>query len=54
MKGDTLFKEAQRSGETSAVKKLRNTLRHSSKNHSTFNANEEKQPQAWDIASKFL
>ena len=54
MKGDTLFKEAKRTGESSATTKLRNILRHQGKNHSTFNADEEKQPNAWDIASKFL
>ena len=54
MKGDTLLKEAKRTGESSATTKLRNILRHQNKNHSTFNANEEKQPQAWDLASKYL
>ena len=54
MKGETLFTEAKRSGETSAAAKLRQKLRHTSKNHSTYNADEEKQTQAWDIASKYL
>lgn len=54
MKGDTLVKEAKRTGESSATTKLRNILKHQSKNHSTFNANEEKQTQAWDLASKYL
>ena len=39
---------------SSAAQKLRQMLRHSSKNHTTFNADEEKQRPAWEIASKFL
>ena len=54
MKGDALITEAQKTGETSATKKLKNILRQSAKNHSTLSIKEEKQPQAWDIASKFL
>ena len=54
MKGDTLLGEAKRSGETQATQKLRKLLRHQSKNHSTYNASEEKQTQAWDIASRYL
>lgn len=54
MKGDALISEAQKDGESSAAKKLRNILRNSAKNHSTLSIKEEKQPQAWDIASKFL
>lgn len=54
MKGDALITEAQKTGETSATKKLKSILRQSAKNHSTLSIKEEKQPQAWDIASKFL
>ena len=53
MKGTTLLSEAAKNGESSATKKLKSMLRHSSKNHSTYNANEEKQSQIWDIASKY-
>lgn len=53
MKGDALLSEAQRDGETSAAKKLREMLR-GAKNHSRSSIKEEKQPQAWDIASKYL
>lgn len=53
MKGDSLLSEAQRDGETSAAKKLREMLR-GTKNHSRSSIKEEKQPQAWDIASKYL
>ena len=54
MKGDALLGEAKRSGQTSAASKLRTMLKHSSRNHSAYNASENKQPQAWDIASKYL
>lgn len=54
MKGDALITEAQKTGETSATKKLKSILRQSAKNHSSLSIKEEKQPQAWDIASKFL
>ena len=54
MKGDTLLGEAKRSGQTSAASKLRTMLKHSSRNHSAYNASDNKQPQAWDIASKYL
>lgn len=53
MKGDALLSEAQRDGETSAAKKLREMLR-GAKNHSRSSIKDEKQPQAWDIASKYL
>ena len=53
MKGNALLSEAAKNGESSATKKLRSMLRHSSKNHSTYNVNEEKQSQIWDIASKY-
>lgn len=54
MKGDALLGEAKRNGQTSAANKLRTMLRHQTKNHSTINASDEKQPQAWDIASRYL
>ena len=54
MKGDSLINEAQRGGQTSAAQKLRNMLRDSSRNHSSRAIDDGKQPQAWDIASKFL
>ena len=54
MKGDALLGTARKEGQTNAVNKLRNVLKHQSKNHSTYNVQEEKAPQAWEIASKFL
>lgn len=54
MKGDALLSEAQRDGETSAAKKLRQILRSGTKNHTRSSIQEEKQPQAWDIASRYL
>lgn len=54
MKGDALISEAQRDGESSAAKRLRSILRNSNKNHSSIDVKDEKQPQAWEIASKFL
>lgn len=54
MKGDTLLGNAKRSGQSSAVSKLRTIMKHQSKNHSTVNATDEKNPQAWEIASKWL
>lgn len=54
MKGDALLGEAQRNGQTSAASKLRNMLRHQTKNHSSYNVDTEKQPQAWEIASRYL
>lgn len=54
MKGDALLGEAKRNGQTSAASKLRDILRHQTKNHSTRVASEEKTPQAWEIASKYL
>ena len=53
MKGDALLSEAQRDGQTSAAKKLREMLR-GTKNHTRSSIKDEKQPQAWDIASKYL
>ena len=54
MKGDTLLGEAKRSGQTSAASKLRTMLKNQSRNHSASSASNNKQPQAWDIASKYL
>ena len=54
MKGDTLLGTARRDGQTSAASKLRTMLRHQSKNHSKYGVQEDKAPQAWEIASKFL
>lgn len=53
MKGDTLINEATRSGKTSAANKLRTMLRHSSKNHSSYSADDEKQRSVIDLASQF-
>lgn len=54
MKGDALLGEAQRNGQTSAASKLRNILRHQSKNHSSYNVQQEKTAPVWDIASRYL
>lgn len=54
MKGDALLGTARRNGQTSAASKLRTMLRHQTKNHSTYGVKDEKAPQAWEIASKFL
>lgn len=54
MKGDSLLGEARRNGQTSAASKLRNMLRHQTKNHSSYNVGTEKQPQLLDIASRYL
>ena len=54
MKGDALLGEARRNGQTSAASKLRNMLRHQTKNHSSYNVGNEKQPQLLDIASRYL
>lgn len=53
MKADSFITEAKKTGETTAAQKLRQMLRHKSKNHSTFNADEEKQKSALEIASMF-
>nr|DAN16830.1 MAG TPA: hypothetical protein [Bacteriophage sp.]DAR41986.1 MAG TPA: hypothetical protein [Bacteriophage sp.]DAT77325.1 MAG TPA: hypothetical protein [Caudoviricetes sp.] len=29
-------------------------LRHQTKNHSSYNVGTEKQPQIWDVASRYL
>lgn len=54
MKADSFITEAKKTGETTAAQKLRQILRHTSKNHSSYNADEDKQRSAWEIASKFL
>ena len=48
MKADSLISTAKRDGESSAAEKLRNLLRHSAKNHSTYNA-DEKQKSVTDL-----
>lgn len=48
MKADALISSAKKDGESSATEKLRKMLRHSSKNHSTYNA-EDKQKSATDL-----
>lgn len=50
MKGDALINEATKNGQTTAANKLRKMLRHSSKNHSTYNI-DDKQRSVTDIAS---
>lgn len=50
MKADALISSAKKDGETSAAEKLRKMLRHSAKNHSTYNV-EEKTKSIFDIAS---
>lgn len=54
MKGDALLSTATRNGKTSAADKLRTMMRHQAKNHSTYNVDDEKPPQAWEIASRYL
>lgn len=54
MKADSFITEAKKTGETTAAQKLRQMLRHTSRNHSSHNADEEKQRPAWEIASQFL
>ena len=48
MKADALISSAERKGESSAADKLRNILRHTSKNHTTYNA-EDKQKSVTDL-----
>lgn len=50
MKADALLSSAKKTGESSAAEKLRNMLRHTSKNHTAYNA-EEKQKSVLDLAS---
>lgn len=48
MKADALISSAKKNGESSAAEKLRTLLRHSSKNHSTYSA-EDKQKSVTDL-----
>ena len=50
MKGDSLVSTAKRDGESSAAEKLRNMLRHTTKNHSTYNV-EDKQKSVTDLVN---
>ena len=54
MKGDALLGEARRNGQTAAASKLRNMLRHQTKNHSSYNVGTDTHPQLSDIASSYL
>ena len=51
MKADTIINGAKQQGETSAAEKLRKMLRHSSKNHTSYNADEKKQKSVVDLAT---
>lgn len=51
MKADAIIKGAKQQGETSAAEKLRKMLRHSSKNHTSYNADEIKQKSVVDLAT---
>lgn len=51
MKADTLISNAKKDGESSAADKLRKMLRHSTKNHTSYNADQEKQKSLVDLAS---
>lgn len=48
MKADALISGAEKKGESSAAEKLRKMLRHSTKNHSTYNA-DDKQKSVTDL-----
>lgn len=48
MKADALISNAERKGESSAADKLRKMLRHSTKNHTTYNA-DDKQKSVTDL-----
>ena len=50
MKGDYLVSGAKRDGETSAAEKLRKIMRHTAKNHSTYNSR-QKQKSAAELVS---
>ena len=50
MKADSLISTAKRDGESSAAEKLRNLLRHTAKNHSTYNA-DDKQKSVTDLVN---
>jgi len=41
MKADALISNAEKKGESSAAEKLRKMLRHTSKNHTTYNAEDK-------------
>ena len=51
MKADTLISNAKKGGETTATEKLRKLLRHSYKDHSTYNVDQDKQKSVLDLAS---
>lgn len=53
MKGDSFISTAKRDGESSATEKLRKLLRHSSKNHTTYDA-DEKPKSVIDITSRYF
>lgn len=48
MKADALISNAEKKGESSAAEKLRKMLRHSTKNHTTYNA-DDKQKSVTDL-----
>ena len=48
MNGDTLISGAKKTGETSATEKLRKLMRHQTKNHTRYNA-QDKQKSATDL-----
>lgn len=54
MKGDALIGTATRNGQTSAANKLKSMLKHQTRNHSSYNVENEKPVQLWEVASKFL
>jgi len=51
MKADALISNAKKDGESSAAEKLRKMLRHNTKNHTTYNVDQEKQKSVVDLAS---
>lgn len=53
MKADAFISTAKKTGETSAAEKLRKMLRHSSKNHTKYNA-DDKQKSVVELASRFF
>lgn len=53
MKGDSFISTAKRDGESSAAEKLRKMLRHSTRNHTAYNA-DEKPKSVIDITSKYF
>jgi F0F1-type ATP synthase membrane subunit b/b' len=48
MKADSIISTAKKDGESSAAEKLRKLLRHSTKNHSTYNV-DNKQKSVTDL-----